>query len=72
MIDWRSILEKSNQPEIVKLPDNLKQGMTIEDWVLYRGHPIPESSYISKDGFVHVGGEDDKLRILMQGNQVGR
>lgn len=68
MKDWQSILEKSNQPEIAKLPDNLKQGMTMENWALYLGYPIPESSYISKDGFVHVGGGDDKLRILMQCN----
>lgn len=70
MTNWQSILEKSNQPEIVELPDNLKHGMTMENWALYLGYPIPESPYISKDGFVHVGGEYDKLRILMQCNQV--
>ncbi len=70
MTNWRSILEKSDQPEIVKLPDNLKLGMTIENWALYLGYPIPESSYISKDGYVTIGGEYDKLRILMQCNHM--
>lgn len=70
MTNWQSILEKSNQPEIVKLPDNLNQGMTMENWALYLGYPIPESSCISQDGYVAIGGEYDKLRILMQCNQI--